>query len=92
MDVLGLVNHVVPQSNSKKAALERSLELAREIVVNAPLALRYAKLAINEGVQLCLKEGYDIEQKYYEANIPTKDRQEGMKSFFEKRKPVFKGQ
>lgn len=92
MGVLGLVNHVVPQNNStNKAAFERALALAREIAANAPVALRCAKRAVNEGMQLSLKEGYDVEQKYYEVNIPTQDRQEGMKAFFEKRKPVYKG-
>ncbi|XP_026318403.1 enoyl-CoA hydratase domain-containing protein 2, mitochondrial-like [Hyposmocoma kahamanoa] len=90
---LGLVNHVVAQNNnSNNGAFERALVLAREIAANAPVALRCAKLAINEGIQVSIKEGYDVEQKYYEMNIPTQDRQEGMKAFFEKRKPVYKGQ
>lgn len=67
------------------------MELAREIIVNAPVALRCAKQAINEGVQLTIKDGYEIEQKWYEVNVPTKDRQEGMISFMEKRKPVYQG-
>lgn len=93
MGVLGLVNHVVPQNNNiNKAAFERALALAREIAANAPVALRCAKMAINEGLRLSIKEGYDVEQKYYETNIPTQDRQEGMKAFLEKRKPVYKGQ
>lgn len=93
MGVLGLVNHVVAQNNNgNNGAFERALVLAREIAANAPVALRCAKLAINEGIQVSIKEGYDVEQKYYEMNIPTQDRQEGMKAFFEKRKPVYKGQ
>ncbi|KAG7303145.1 hypothetical protein JYU34_013177 [Plutella xylostella] len=88
---LGIVNHVVPQNENKNAAFEKAMELAREIIVNAPVALRCAKQAINEGVQLTIKDGYEIEQKWYEVNVPTKDRQEGMISFMEKRKPVYQG-
>lgn len=81
---------MVPQKNNS-AAYEKALSLAREIIPNAPIALRCAKQAINEGVQLSIKEGYEVEQKFYEKNIPTKDRQEGMISFIEKRRPVYKG-
>ncbi|KAJ0176949.1 hypothetical protein K1T71_006958 [Dendrolimus kikuchii] len=88
---LGLVNHAVAQNEAKNAAFEKALEIAREISSNAPIALRCAKQAINEGVQLSIKDGYEVEQKCYEINIPTKDRQEGMISFIEKRKPVYEG-
>lgn len=88
---LGIANHVVPQNSSNNAAFEKALSLAREITPNAPIALRCAKQAINEGIQLNITEGYEIEQKFYEVNIPTKDRQEGMISFMEKRKPVYEG-
>ncbi|CAG9786422.1 unnamed protein product [Diatraea saccharalis] len=87
----GLVNHAVPQNQNNNAALEMALNIAKEINVNAPIALRCAKQAINEGIQLSIKEGYEVEQKCYEINIPTKDRQEGMISFIEKRKPVYEG-
>ncbi|XP_046979122.1 enoyl-CoA hydratase domain-containing protein 2, mitochondrial [Vanessa cardui] len=88
---LGLVNHVVPQNNNNNAAFEKSMSIAREIISNAPIALRCAKQAINEGVQLSIKDGYEVEQKCYEINIPTKDRKEGMLSFMEKRKPQYQG-
>ncbi|KAG6458318.1 enoyl-CoA hydratase domain-containing protein 2, mitochondrial [Manduca sexta] len=88
---LGIVNHVVPQNSANNAAFEKALTLAREIIPNAPIALRCAKQAINEGIQLSIKDGYEVEQKCYEINIPTKDRQEGMISFMEKRKPIYEG-
>lgn len=81
----------MPQNSAKNAAFEKALELAREIIPNAPIALRCAKQAVNQGIQVSIKEGYKVEQKFYEVNIPTKDRQEGMKSFIEKRKPVYEG-
>ncbi|CAF4953588.1 unnamed protein product [Pieris macdunnoughi] len=88
---LGLVNHSVPQNSTNNAAFEKALCLAQEIASNAPIALRCAKQAINEGIQLSIKDGYEIEQKCYEKNIPTQDRREGMLSFMEKRKPNYQG-
>lgn len=81
----------MPQNSNKNAAFDKALSLAREIIPNAPVALRCAKQAIKEGIQLTIKDGYEVEQKFYEINIPTKDRQEGMISFIEKRKPVYEG-
>lgn len=91
MSLAGIVNHSVPQNSTKTAAFEKALELAREILPNAPVALRCAKQAINEGTQLAIKDGYEVEQKWYEVIVPTKDRQEGLISFLEKRKPVYEG-
>ncbi|XP_072932339.1 enoyl-CoA hydratase domain-containing protein 2, mitochondrial [Epargyreus clarus] len=88
---LGIVNHAVQQNTDKNAAFEKAMSLAQEIISNAPIALRCAKQAINEGIQLSIKDGYEVEQKCYEINIPTKDRQEGMISFIEKRKPKYEG-
>lgn len=88
---LGVANHVVPQNDGRDAAFQKSLEIAREILPNAPIALRCAKRAINEGIELSIKDGYEVEQKCYEVNIPTKDRQEGMVSFIEKRRPIYRG-
>lgn len=91
MRISGIVNHAVPQNSGKNAAFEKALEIAREIIPNAPIALRCAKQAVNQGIQVSIQEGYEVEQKFYEVNVPTKDRQEGMISFIEKRKPIYEG-
>ncbi|XP_069358904.1 methylglutaconyl-CoA hydratase, mitochondrial isoform X2 [Maniola hyperantus] len=57
---LGVVNHVVPQNSTSTAAYERAISIAREIISNAPIALRCAKKAINEGVQLSIKVRVDL--------------------------------
>lgn len=87
----GIVNHAISQNSTKNAAYEKALDLAREILPNAPIALRCAKQAVNLGIQGSIQEGYEVEQKFYEVNVPTKDRQEGMISFIEKRKPIYEG-
>lgn len=85
---LGLVNKVVERSQ----LLPSSIELAEEILKNAPLAVTQAKFAINYGGSVDLKTGIAIETKAYEVIIPTKDRIEALEAFKEKRKPNFKGE
>lgn len=89
---IGLANEVHEQNGERNAALLGSLELAKQITPNGPIALRAAKIAINEGVDASLREGLEIERAAYRKVIPTKDRLEGLKAFLEKRKPVYKGE
>ncbi|XP_061590524.1 methylglutaconyl-CoA hydratase, mitochondrial [Cololabis saira] len=89
---LGLVNHSVEQNNSGDAAYLRALELAREMNPQGPIAIRMAKLAINQGIEVDLATGLAIEEACYAQVIPTKDRLEGLAAFKEKRRPQFKGE
>lgn len=89
---IGLANEVHEQNETRNAALLGSLELAKQITPNGPIALRAAKIAINDGVDASLREGLEIERAAYRKVIPTKDRLEGLKAFIEKRKPVYKGE
>lgn len=72
--------------------IDRSLELAREIAANGPVALTQAKYAINKGAEVSLPMGLAIESNAYAVTIPTKDRTEGLTAFREKRKPVYTGE
>ena len=56
-----------------------------------PIAIEQAKYAINAGMDTDLKAGLEVESKAYWVTIPTKDRLEGLRAFFEKRKPRFRG-
>lgn len=85
---LGIVNKVVERSH----LLDASIELAEEIMKNAPLAVTQAKYAINYGSNVDVKTGLAIEAKAYEVIIPTKDRIEALEAFKEKRPPNFKGE
>ena len=85
---LGLLNRVVPAGQ----ALHAALDLAREILPNGPIALRMAKQAVNEGLELDLAGGLALEGVCYGQVIPTKDRLEGLAAFREKRKPVYRGE
>ncbi|XP_033981669.1 methylglutaconyl-CoA hydratase, mitochondrial [Trematomus bernacchii] len=89
---LGLANHSVEQNKVGDAAYLRALELAREINPQGPIAVRMAKLAINQGIEVDLLTGLAIEEACYAQVIPTKDRLEGLAAFREKRRPQFKGE
>ncbi|CAL5220656.1 g2701 [Coccomyxa viridis] len=85
---IGLADYVVQQEDE---ADSRGLQLARDIAQGAPIALRMAKAAINQGMDVDLQTAYALEHSYYSQVIPTQDRLEGLRAFKEKREPVFQG-
>ncbi|XP_053324970.1 enoyl-CoA hydratase domain-containing protein 2, mitochondrial [Spea bombifrons] len=89
---IGLVNDTVPQNEAGDAAYKKALELAQEILPQAPVAVRMAKLAMNKGIEVDISSGMAIEGLCYGQVIPTKDRLEGMLAFQEKRKPHYTGE
>lgn len=84
---LGLVTEVVPA-----AGLEpRVMELARALANRAPLAVRLAKSMMVRGQTLSLDQSLgDAALSVMIAN-PSADVREGVKAFFDKREPRFKG-
>ncbi len=80
---LGLANRV--------GSLDDALSLAKSICENAPIAVAAAKHAIDEGAHLELDAALLLEQEKYALTLGTEDRLEGLKSFAEKRAPVYKG-
>jgi enoyl-CoA hydratase/carnithine racemase len=84
---LGLVNHVVPADQ----LMEKTMDIMREITKNGPIALQQAKRAINLGVELELHTALALEAECYNVCLTTEDRDEGLRAFNEKRKPVYKG-
>ena len=71
--------------------MDEVLGTARRIAENAPISVRQAKHAIHYGLQMDLASGMMLEIEAYNRMVPTEDRREGINSFNEKRKPVFKG-
>ncbi|XP_003420479.1 methylglutaconyl-CoA hydratase, mitochondrial isoform X1 [Loxodonta africana] len=89
---IGLISHVLEQNKEGDAAYKKALDLAREFLPQGPVAMRVAKLAINQGMEVDLVTGLAIEEACYTQTIPTKDRLEGLLAFKEKRPPRFKGE
>lgn len=84
---IGLVDRVVPLNR-----LEAEAEaLASKLMQMPPLALHAAKVAIHKGLGSSIKEGLQIEQDQFCGLFGTADQKEGMATFLEKRRPVFKG-
>lgn len=84
----GLINHVYPQEN----LLAEAKKLAIEIADKAPLAIGYSKQAINQGLEMDLKRGLDLEANLFGLCFATKDQKEGMRAFLEKRQVKFIGE
>nr|XP_051703311.1 methylglutaconyl-CoA hydratase, mitochondrial isoform X2 [Oryctolagus cuniculus] len=89
---VGLISHVLEQNQEGDAAYRKALDLAREFLPQGPVAMRVAKLAINQGMEVDLITGLAIEEACYAQTIPTKDRLEGLLAFKEKRPPRYKGE
>ena len=84
----GLINHVYPLEEY----LDRTLALAKEIADRAPLAIQAAKQAINTVFEQNLQEGLITERELFYDLFSTKDQQEGMTAFLEKRKARWMGE
>jgi enoyl-CoA hydratase len=84
---IGLVNHVLPPAELIPAAEN----LARKIMANAPLALKYALEAVQHGLEMTLPEGLFLESNLFGLCCSTADMKEGTRAFLEKRPPKFVG-
>ncbi len=86
---VGLVNQVLPD----RAGLMRAAEdLAAHIGRNAPLAVKYALDAVNDGSEMSLEAGLRLESALFALCFATLDVREGARAFLEKRPPDFKGE
>ena len=84
---IGLVNELVAPGEVMAKALARIDIYAQR----APLALGYAKMAVNNGLQMGLESALHYERQLTTTLFTTQDRKEGMAAFLEKRAPDFKG-
>lgn len=84
---LGLVERVYPDG----VLMEEVEKLARKIASAGPVALECCKKAIDAGMGLPLQEALKVELVEYDKVARSRDAQEGLSAFLEKRKPVFTG-
>ena len=84
---LGLVTEVVPHDRLEA----RTLEFARALAGQAPLAVKMAKHMMQRSVDISLERSLQDACMAVMIANPTKDVEEGRKAVHEKRKPVFQG-
>jgi enoyl-CoA hydratase len=85
---IGLVHQVC----APEELLGRAQALAAELAEKPPLAVAGILEAVIRGGALTLEEGLALEYQAMERTAGSKDTLEGVRAFFEKRKPVFKGE
>lgn len=66
-------------------------KLAKTIILRPKLAIQYAKEAVSKFSEGSLEDGLARESYLHALSCGTEDKKEGVKSFLEKRDPVFKG-
>jgi len=79
---MGLVNAVY----APEALMEGAIAMAQSFVVNAPIAVKYAKACIDRGLQMDIDNGIALENELFAMCYATADQKEGMGAFLEKRK------
>jgi enoyl-CoA hydratase len=84
----GLVSRVAPV----EVYLDEALRLAAEVAARAPLALRFAKEAVNNAFESFLADGVADERRAFYLLFSSADQKEGMRAFVEKRPPQWQGQ
>jgi enoyl-CoA hydratase len=85
---IGLASFVFPQETLK----EEAGKIAASIAAKGPVAIRLAKRAIREGIDLPLDQGNALERKLFSDCFASSDQKEGMSAFVEKRPAKFQGQ
>lgn len=85
---IGLVNEVWPNDELQ----DRALSLAKELAKMPPIAVAGVLKCVVEAGEKSLAEGIAEERRAVLSTMGTKDQQEGMMAFLQKRKPVFTGE
>ena len=80
---LGIATRVVAPAELEAAALA----LAREVGDSSPVAVREAKAAIDGGLGVPLEQGLALEDRAWRRAVASRDREEGIAAFNERRPP-----
>src|ERR1043165_5398345 len=84
---LGLVNQVV----TLPELMATAESVAKKIIGNAPLAVKFVLESVNRGMEMSQSEGQFLEATLFGLCCATDDMKEGTKAFLEKRPANFTG-
>jgi len=84
---IGLVEKVFPHDD----LLAETIKFAELILSKAPIAVKLAKVSINNGMNMDLPTGVNFEAEASVTTFGSDDRLEGMNAFIEKRAAEFNG-
>ncbi len=85
---IGLINRVVDDGD----LMTEAAAMAHQIAAGAPIAARYLKEAVSQGLDLTLDQGLRLETDLNVLLHSTADRAEGITSFLERRSPEYTGE
>jgi len=85
---IGLANKVVPQTE----LLETAKQLAAKIISKGPFAVKLAKEAVRNGLEMDLARAIQYEADLFGLCFASSDQKEGMQAFLEKRPAKFTGE
>jgi enoyl-CoA hydratase len=84
---VGLVNHVTEPAD----LISTAEAIAKKIIANAPLAVKFSMEAIERGMEMPQEEGLFLEAALFGLVCATEDMREGTRAFLEKRPAKFQG-
>jgi enoyl-CoA hydratase/carnithine racemase len=83
---LGIVNEIVPMAELK----EQTMKYAQKMAEKSPLALQIGKWGVYQMQDLPYHQAIDYMGELFSGLCTTKDAEEGVQAFLEKRKPLWK--
>ncbi len=84
---IGWLDEIVPAEELR----ERTLAIARSMAEKSPVTLAIAKRALRAAWEMPLSAGLEHERELFALAFSTRDKEEGVAAFLEKRAPEWKG-
>lgn len=85
---LGLANIMVEPDG----LMEKTMDIGQKIASKGPFAVKMALMAVNYGLETDMESGLALEAALTNLALLSKDKEEGIAAFFEKRKPNYTGE